>query len=115
MSPSPESKNQREQKAKSQGTAGDDAGNPAFSPGPRQAELRKQVLSAVATLDTTSQAVLEGLFALKSGEPKSPVEVGGELGITEENVEAVKADALRRLMGYGRRGKQEGSGAAELH
>ena len=73
------------------------------------AGIKQRVDAAIGRLDPESRKIIEELFGISSGEPKSEEElVVDGVGASPVEIRAIKEDALRRLAGYGRSAKNGG-------
>lgn len=73
------------------------------------AEIKQRVDAAVSKLDPESRRIIEELFGINGGEPRTEEELVVEgVGASPIEIRAVKEEALRKLAGYGHNGRNGG-------
>ena len=72
-------------------------------------EIRRRVEAAVSKLDPESRKIIEELFGIKGGDPRTEEELVVEgIGASPVEIRAIKEEALRQLAGYSHPGKNGG-------
>ena len=73
------------------------------------AEIKRRVDAAVNKLDPESRRIIEELFGINGGEPRTEEElVVDGVGASPIEIRAIKEEALRHLAGYGHSGRNGG-------